>query len=84
MRKNSLTLVARALLRRWRGWGEDALVTGDAAAPSPAEMARFHEAAGRWGSGARMCAGGRAGATSRVRLSTSSGTADGSSPTTDN
>ena len=46
----------------------DALVTGDAAAPSPAEMARFHEAAGRWGSGARSGAGARAGATSRVRL----------------
>ena len=46
----------------------DALVTGDAAAPSPAEMARFHEAAGRWGSGARSGAGGRAGAASRLRL----------------
>ena len=46
----------------------DALVTGDAASPSAAEMARFHEAAGRWGSGARSGAGARAGAASRLRL----------------
>ena len=46
----------------------DALVTRDAAAPSPAEMARFHEAAGRWGPGARIGAGARGGATSRLRL----------------
>ena len=46
----------------------DALVTGDATAPSPAEMARFREAAGRWGSGARSGAGGHAGAASRLRL----------------
>ena len=46
----------------------DALVTGDAAAPSAAEMTRFHDAAGRWGSGARIGAGARGGATSRLRL----------------
>ena len=40
----------------------DALVTGDAATPSPAEMARFHEAAARGGAGARVGAGVGAGA----------------------